>query len=85
MLFINTFFTYPGFCMGGGPESRCVGRVYGADGAVFLYFAIRLIGFASENLLEEVSVVMLLYLEVSSEFCCKTIDMFVLDSPIAGF
>ena len=22
--------------MGGGPESRCVGRVYGADGAVRL-------------------------------------------------
>jgi len=66
--------------MGGGPESRCVGRVYDADGAVFLYFGVSLIGFASENLLEEASLDMLLYVEVSSEFCCKTIDMFGLES-----
>ena len=25
--------------MGGGLESRCVGRVYGADGAVLIYYA----------------------------------------------
>ena len=28
------FLFAPGFWMGGGPGSRCVGRVYGADGAV---------------------------------------------------
>ena len=27
-------FSAPSFWMGGGLESRCVGRVYGADGAV---------------------------------------------------
>ena len=29
MVFCTNF-----FCMGGGLETRCVGRVYGADGAV---------------------------------------------------
>jgi len=29
-------FSAPSFWMGGGLESRCVGRVYGADGAVRL-------------------------------------------------
>jgi len=28
------WFSTPSFWMGGGLESRCVGRVYGADGAV---------------------------------------------------
>jgi len=28
------WFSAPSFWMGGGLESRCVGRVYGADGAV---------------------------------------------------
>jgi len=27
------WFSVPSFWMGGGLESRCVGRVYGADGA----------------------------------------------------
>ena len=28
--------------MGGGPENRCVGRVYGLDGAVLLHLMPRL-------------------------------------------
>ena len=28
------WFSAPNFWMGGGLESRCVGRVYGVDGAV---------------------------------------------------
>ena len=34
MLSCSIWFSAPSFCMGGGLESRCVGRVYGADGAV---------------------------------------------------
>jgi len=34
MLSCNIWFTAPSFWMGGGLESCCVGRVYGADGAV---------------------------------------------------
>jgi len=34
MLSYNMWFSAPSFWMGGGLESRCVGRVYGADGAV---------------------------------------------------
>jgi len=34
MLSCSTWFSAPSFWMGGGLESRCVGRVYGADGAV---------------------------------------------------
>jgi len=34
MLSCNIWFSAPSFWMGGGLESRCVGRVYGADGAV---------------------------------------------------
>ena len=30
----NVWFSAPDFWMGGGPESCCVGRLYGADGAV---------------------------------------------------
>ena len=33
MLSCSVSFSAPIFCMGGGLESRCVGRVYGADGA----------------------------------------------------
>jgi len=33
MLSCSTWFSAPSFWMGGGLESRCVGRVYGADGA----------------------------------------------------
>ena len=33
MLSSNIWFSAPSFWMGGGLESRCVGRVYGADGA----------------------------------------------------
>ena len=31
------WFSAPSFWIGGGLESRCVGRVYGADGAVRRY------------------------------------------------
>ena len=34
MLSCSIWFSAPSLQMGGGPESRCVGRVYGADGAV---------------------------------------------------
>jgi len=34
MLSCSVWFSVPSLWMGGGLESRCVGRVYGADGAV---------------------------------------------------
>ena len=34
MLSRSIWFSAPSFWIGGGLESRCVGRVYGADGAV---------------------------------------------------
>jgi len=34
MLSCSLWFSAPSFWMGGGRESRCVGRVYGAGGAV---------------------------------------------------
>ena len=34
MLSCSMWFSAPSFWMGGGLESRCVGRVYDADGAV---------------------------------------------------
>jgi len=34
MLSFSIWFSAPSFWMGGGLESRCVGRVYGADGTV---------------------------------------------------
>jgi len=34
MLSCSIWFSAPGFWIGGGPDSRCVGRVYGADDAV---------------------------------------------------
>jgi len=34
MLSCSIWFSAPSFWMGGGLESRCVGRVYGTDGAV---------------------------------------------------
>ena len=36
MLSCSMWFSAPSFWMGGGLESRCVGRVYGVDGAVQL-------------------------------------------------
>jgi len=35
MLSCSIWFSAPSFWVGGGLESRCVGRVYGADGAVY--------------------------------------------------
>ena len=34
MVSYSIWFSVPSFWMGGGLESRCVGRVYGADGAM---------------------------------------------------
>jgi hypothetical protein len=34
MLSCSIWFSAPSFWMGGGLESRCMGRAYGADGAV---------------------------------------------------
>jgi hypothetical protein len=36
MLSCSIWFSAPGFWIGGGLESRCVGRVYSADGAARL-------------------------------------------------
>ena len=36
MLSCSIWFSAPSFWMGGGLESRCVGRVYGADGTVYV-------------------------------------------------
>ena len=54
MLSCSIWFSAPSFWMGGGLESRCVGRVYGVEGAVrrmapsaciyiFIYFAINVL------------------------------------------
>jgi len=37
MLSCSIWFSAPSLWMGGGLESRCLGRVYGADGAVRLH------------------------------------------------
>jgi len=34
MLSCSIWFSAPSFWMGGGLQSRCIGRLYGADGAV---------------------------------------------------
>jgi len=50
MLICSIWFSAPSFWMGGGLESRCVGRVFGADGAVRLaYFGrkVQLSGFSA--------------------------------------
>ena len=36
MLSCSIWFSAPSLWMGGGLESRCVGRVYGADGVVLV-------------------------------------------------
>jgi len=41
MLSCSVRFSAPSFWMGGGLESCCVGRVYGADGAVRRYYTHR--------------------------------------------
>jgi len=43
MLSCNIWFSAPSFWMDGGLESRCVGRVYGSDGAVLLKLAFHFI------------------------------------------
>ena len=40
MLSCSIWFSAPSFWMGGGPEGRCVGLGYGADGAVPSHGAI---------------------------------------------
>jgi len=42
MLSCSIWFSAPSFWMGGGLESRCVGRVYGADGAVAYLHQVRI-------------------------------------------
>ena len=44
MLSCSIWFSAPSFWMGDGLESRCVGRVYGADGTVSLHVAGKLCG-----------------------------------------
>ena len=49
MLSCSIWFSAPSFWMGGGLESRCVGCVYGADGAavrlgISLYFMRKMHG-----------------------------------------
>jgi hypothetical protein len=43
MLSCSTWFSEPSFWMGGEPESRCAGRVYGADGAVRHHVELRIL------------------------------------------
>ena len=45
MLSCSIRFSAPSFWMDGGLESRCVGRVYGADGAVHL-----MVGLCTRNM-----------------------------------
>jgi len=42
MLSCSLRFSAPSFWMGGVLESRCVGRVYGADGAMWKHVALRI-------------------------------------------
>ena len=42
MLSCSMWFSAPSFWIGGGPESCCVGRVYGVDGAVHTTYAAAL-------------------------------------------
>ena len=42
MLSCSIWFSAPNFWMGGGLDSRCVGRVYGAAGAVHTTYAAAL-------------------------------------------
>ena len=44
MLSCSIWFSAPSFWMGGGLESRCVGRVYGADGAVRVFLVRNVAG-----------------------------------------
>ena len=41
MVSCSVWFSAPSFWMGGGLESHCLGRVYGADGAVSRHGTIR--------------------------------------------
>jgi len=47
MLSCSIWFSAPSFWVDGGLENRCVGRVYGADGAV--HGTIRNAGFCSKD------------------------------------
>ena len=47
MLSCSIWFSAPSFWLGGGLESRCVGRVYGADGAA--HSTIRTVHNGSQN------------------------------------
>jgi len=42
MLSCSIWFSAPSLGMGGGLESHCVGRVYGADGAVRRHVELRI-------------------------------------------
>jgi len=45
MLSCSIWFSAPSFWMGGGLDSRCVGHVYGADGAgISRYFMRKMLG-----------------------------------------
>ena len=47
MLSCSIWFSAPSLWMGGDLESRCVGRVYGADGAVRHDYPVQLVGILS--------------------------------------
>ena len=49
MLSCSIWFSAPSFWMGGGLESRYVGRVYGADGAVHLVLSSKVLYLCIEN------------------------------------
>jgi len=50
MLSCSVWFPAPSLWMGGSLESRCVGRVYGADGAVLPHGTIRTVHTTSQRL-----------------------------------
>ena len=49
MLSCNIWFSAPSFWISGGLQSRCVGRVYGADGAVQSHGTIRTLHSGSQD------------------------------------
>ena len=67
MLSCSVWFSAPNFWVGGGLESRCVGHVYGADGAVrwlhphrsvrFYYIIIRRSDYYVITLLQDTQVI----------------------------
>jgi len=50
MFSYSAWFSAPSFWMGGGFESRCVDRVYGADGASTQHLMLLMMGVCTRNM-----------------------------------